>query len=80
MTDETGSHSISFSPEGNLSRYMRRIRTFPLLSVEEEQSLSRGGCSPMATAPPRTSSSTAISASPPRSPWATGATDCRWKS
>ena len=41
MTDKTETHSVSFSPEGNLSRYMRRIRTFPLLSVEEEQSLSR---------------------------------------
>ena len=41
MTDEIATHSMSFSPEGNLSRYMRRIRTFPLLSVEEEQDLAR---------------------------------------
>lgn len=41
MTDEIATHSMSFSPEGNLSRYMRRIRTFPLLSVEEEQALAR---------------------------------------
>jgi RNA polymerase sigma-32 factor len=41
MTDATTSYGANFSPEGNLSRYMRRIRTFPLLSVEEEQSLSR---------------------------------------
>ncbi|MGZ8995347.1 MAG: RNA polymerase sigma factor RpoH [Rhodospirillales bacterium] len=41
MTDEIATNSMSFSPEGNISRYMRRIRTFPLLSVEEEQALAR---------------------------------------
>jgi RNA polymerase sigma-32 factor len=41
MTDDSKTYAANFSPEGNLSRYMRRIRTFPLLSAEEEQSLSR---------------------------------------
>ncbi len=41
MTDDTDSRSASFTPEGNLGRYMRRIRTFPLLSAEEEQALAR---------------------------------------
>lgn len=41
MADETGGFSISFTPEGNLARYMRRIRTVPLLSAEEEQILAR---------------------------------------
>ncbi|HRK95436.1 MAG TPA: RNA polymerase sigma factor RpoH [Rhodospirillales bacterium] len=41
MTDETVSSPVSFSPEGNLARYMRRIRTFPLLTLEEEQDFAR---------------------------------------
>jgi len=32
---------MSFSPDGNLARYMRRIRTYPLLSMDEEQHLAR---------------------------------------
>lgn len=41
MTDGNAALSISFTPEGNLARYMRRIRTYPLLTMEEEQDLSR---------------------------------------
>ena len=32
---------INAAPEGNLSRYLREIRKFPMLSLEEELSLSR---------------------------------------
>jgi len=32
---------INIAPDGNLSRYLREIRTFPMLSAEEEQELSR---------------------------------------
>jgi hypothetical protein len=28
--------NIEFSPEGNLSRYLREIRKFPMLGAEEE--------------------------------------------
>ncbi len=32
---------INIAPEGNLSRYLQEIRKFPMLSAEEENSLSR---------------------------------------
>ncbi|MBL8660813.1 MAG: RNA polymerase sigma factor RpoH [Rhodospirillales bacterium] len=41
MTERAEALSISFTPEGNLSRYMRRIRSYPLLTFEEEQDLAK---------------------------------------
>ncbi len=41
MAERSEGLSISFTPEGNLSRYMRRIRTYPLLTMDEEQDLAR---------------------------------------
>ena len=33
--------NIEFSPEGNLSRYLREIRNFPMLGAEEEVQLAK---------------------------------------
>ncbi len=41
MHDGNITAALSFSPDGNLSRYMRRIRTYPLLTFDEEQRLAR---------------------------------------
>lgn len=41
MMERAEALSMSFTPEGNLSRYMRRIRSYPLLTFEEEQDLAK---------------------------------------
>ena len=37
----SASYNVEFSPDGNLSRYLRRIREYPMLELEEERLLAK---------------------------------------
>ena len=62
--------------ESGLSHYLEEIRRFPMLEPQEEYMLARSWRE-HGDVTPRISSSPAISAWSPRSPWAIAATACR---
>ena len=63
--------------ESGLSHYLEEIRRFPMLEPQEEYMLAQAAGVSTAIVTPRTSSSPAICAWSPRSPWAIAATACR---
>ncbi len=67
----------SIVSDGGLSRYLSEIRKFPMLEPGEEYMLAKRWREHEDAPAPRTSSSPAICASSPRSPWAIAATACR---
>ena len=40
MDNDSGLKGVDFSPEINMARYLQKIRTYPILSQEEEYNLA----------------------------------------